>query len=58
MIARHHSKWCFDFRQSYSKAHRQLQEALCPLYSMPVAPVTVLLIDRGPNKEEQANPFE
>jgi hypothetical protein len=34
MIAQHHSKLCFDFRQSYNKAHRQLQEALCPLYSM------------------------
>jgi hypothetical protein len=31
---------------------------LCPLNSMSVAPVTVLLTDRGPNKEEQANPFE
>jgi hypothetical protein len=58
MIAHNHSKLCFDFRQSYSKAHRQLQETLSPLNSMSVGPVTVLLIDGGSNKEEQANPFE
>jgi hypothetical protein len=58
MITHNHSKLCFILRQSYIKAHRQLQEILSPLNSMSVGPVTVLLIDRGPNKEEQANPFE